>query len=323
MRLQSLWTLTLGWGLSNAFKDTSPFFFSSTSELLTPSSNLVSGSTLHVEIARQLERCPSETYIIVLQPGVTAAEYKDKLVTPRLSQLVSGSDKAVRSSLAISDVRGTINTDDLSALLQSKCDAENVRIDASTSTQEAGSHALAAGAFSIQGNNKPRVINVAFPYLPFGHDRLEKLAEHGMPQEPVAQEGANIEKDAYLASILSFMPSPKYTVIYTTTPNTGVVKHTHGDSQLYEMDSLFQSTAHVDLKRDLRNQKRDANVSLPEGPLFERYQFLTPGLFMGILAGIILLSILYIALSGISNLQVTYAAFDRETGPAAQKNKAQ
>ena len=44
---------------------------------------------------------------------------------------------------------------------------------------------------------------------------------------------------------------------------------------------------------------------------------------MGLIVGILLLSILYVGISGVSSLQVSYAAFDRENGPAAQKGKAQ
>lgn len=90
----------------------------------------------------------------------------------------------------------------------------------------------------------------------------------------------------------------------------------------------------MDLKRDLsssfsRHQKRDPSSSgegqdvvLPDGPLFERYSFLSPGLFMGILVSLILLSILYVGISAIAGLEVSYAAFDKEMGPQAQK-KAQ
>ncbi len=91
--------------------------------------------------------------------------------------------------------------------------------------------------------------------------------------------------------------------------------------------SLFQSPLHLDLKRGLSstNSKRDSSGDkpiLPDGPLFERYSFLSPGLFMGIFVTLILLSILYVGISAIASLQVTYAAFDKEMGPAAQK-KAQ
>ena len=43
------------------------------------------------------------------------------------------------------------------------------------------------------------------------------------------------------------------------------------------------------------------------------------GLFMGLFAGSLLLSILYVAISAVSSLQVSYASFDRENGPTAQK----
>jgi hypothetical protein len=46
------------------------------------------------------------------------------------------------------------------------------------------------------------------------------------------------------------------------------------------------------------------------------------GLFMGLLVGLLLISILSVGLSAISSLQVSYAAFDKEMGPAAQR-KAQ
>jgi hypothetical protein len=40
---------------------------------------------------------------------------------------------------------------------------------------------------------------------------------------------------------------------------------------------------------------------------------------MGFLVGIILLLILYVAVSGVAGMQVTYAAFDKESGASAQK----
>ena len=43
---------------------------------------------------------------------------------------------------------------------------------------------------------------------------------------------------------------------------------------------------------------------------------------MGILITIPLLMILYVAISGVSSLQVSYAAFDKEMGPTAQKKQS-
>ena len=91
------------------------------------------------------------------------------------------------------------------------------------------------------------------------------------------------------------------------------------------MDSIFQAPVHMELKRDHSQQKRasNQNITLPDGPLFERYQYFTPGLFMGFLVSFILLSILYVAINGVASLQVSYAAFDKEMGPSAQKKQAQ
>jgi len=47
-----------------------------------------------------------------------------------------------------------------------------------------------------------------------------------------------------------------------------------------------------------------------------------PGLFMGFFVGLLLLSIAYVGISALASLQVSYAAFDKESGPLAGK-KAQ
>lgn len=42
---------------------------------------------------------------------------------------------------------------------------------------------------------------------------------------------------------------------------------------------------------------------------------------MGLLALVVLLSILYTGISALSSLEVSYGAFDKEMGPAAQKKQ--
>ena len=134
----------------------------------------------------------------------------------------------------------------------------------------------------------------------------------------------------------------RYTVIYTTSPPITGHPSEPAEPEEYEMDSLFQAPVHLELKRDMSHQKRasDANITLPNGPLFEKYQYLTPGalyqprclnqliclhslgLFMGLLVSFILVSILYVGITGVASLQVSYAAFDKEMGPAAQKKQS-
>lgn len=61
--------------------------------------------------------------------------------------------------------------------------------------------------------------------------------------------------------------------------------------------------------------KEGGNGTYTSLPLFERYQFFTPGLFMGLGVTLLLLAILSVGIRAISSLQVSYAAFEKEGGP--------
>ncbi|KAL9102099.1 MAG: hypothetical protein Q9163_002722 [Psora crenata] len=235
-----------------AFRDTSPFFMFSTSALLTPSPNLVSASSLSHIIISQLQKCLSDTYIIVSQPGVNEVDYHDQQSTPILGRMVLGNDEGIRSSSAVRDVKGAISGEELSKVVQTRCGAGRLRLDAST------------GSFAIADEANPRVINLDFPSPPSGNGREAKLLEH----------------DAFLGSVLDILPLKRYTVIYITTPSDAPAQPERAESQSYEMDSIFHMPVHMELKRDVSHHKRasDGNVTLPAGPLFERYQFLSPGM---------------------------------------------
>lgn len=75
-------------------------------------------------------------------------------------------------------------------------------------------------------------------------------------------------------------------------------------------------------------------------PLFEKYQFFTPGksspgdtalgwallipiegIFMSFIVISIILSILGVGLKALASLEVSYGAFDKDMGPAAQKKQ--
>lgn len=132
-------------------------------------------------------------------------------------------------------------------------------------------------------NMRPRVIQLDFPALPTSSDRATTLAENGISPKTIrlhSEDFANPSTlDAFLASVLDLLPSPKYTVIYTTTPPSSKHHSVVEEFQVYEMDSTFAAPLHMDLKRDfsVRPSNSSGNDTLVDGPLFERYQFLTPG----------------------------------------------
>ncbi|KAG7007092.1 18S rRNA (guanine-N(7))-methyltransferase RID2 [Physcia stellaris] len=207
---------------------------------------------------------------------------------------LSGSDERVRSRVITDAVLGELDLHSISKTLQEKCGATPLRIDAST------------GSFAIDDQARPRVISLDFPPLPAGRGKKSRLLEH----------------DAFLASVIDYLPGSEYTVIYSTTPSATTHHPVTTEAETYEMDTNFGVPLHMELKRDLSNHRRESsNITLPNAPLFEKYQFFSPGIFMGLVVSLVLFSIIYVAISGISSLQVSYAAFDKEMGPAAQKKQ--
>jgi len=70
--------------------------------------------------------------------------------------------------------------------------------------------------------------------------------------------------------------SDEHMVIIIATPVT-TVDH---DDKIYEMDEPYPSALHQDLKRDIKYEplKSSSNHTMQDGlPLFEKYQFLSPG----------------------------------------------
>ncbi|KAI9697592.1 MAG: hypothetical protein M1836_004542 [Candelina mexicana] len=287
----------LGSTAVNAFRDTSPFFFFSSAPISAfpkdiPS--IQSAPALTQDVTKALFECPSDTYIIATQPSVNVEDFASRLSAPHLRRYLNREDDTVKTSYSIRDVLGEFGADELQTMLEKRCRAGIMSVDAST------------GSFAVIDDMKPRVIRVEFPDLPTSiHERASKLAEN----------------DVFLSSIIDLLPSSRYTVIYTTTPPLADVKPALHHVASYEMEESFPSGFHTDLKRDFSIHKRTDgdNTTLVDGPLFERYQFFTPGLFMGLVVLSILLSILYVGVNGIASLQVSYAAFDKDMGPAAQK----
>jgi hypothetical protein len=128
--------------------------------------------------------------------------------------------------------------------------------------------------------------------------------------------------DMQLANAIKQLPKRDYALFFITTPPSSHESLSAEEQLAYEMDDS-ESPLRTELKRDLSAYKRADNITLPPGPLFERFQFLTPGLFMGILTTLLLVSIGYAGVNALGSLQVSYAAFDKENGPQAQRNKAQ
>ncbi|KAL4797246.1 BIG/ATPase V1 complex, subunit S1 [Aspergillus venezuelensis] len=289
MRSTILSLLALGAANVNAFRDTSPFFLASTSEILGTPAQLRSATTLLDDLSTTLKTCPSDYYVIASQPGVHSTDFASSKAAPRLGAKMTGKDKAIQSTMAVNEIAGVLETKQIQKILESECGAETTAIDAST------------GSYSTDFGKAPRVIVVDFPSIAPGTQREQQLSDH----------------DGLLSDIVTRLPSDKYTILYTTTPREWETS----DSPTYKSpNDPYQDPVHQDLKRDFSSHsRRDESTN---SSLFDEYQYLTPGIFMGLIAGFVFLLILYVGLSALMSLQVSYAAFEKDTSSAAQK-KAQ
>ena len=88
--------------------------------------------------------------------------------------------------------------------------------------------------------------------------------------------------DAQLSSIyFDHLPTGKdasYTVIYLGTPPSSTIQG--GEDYGYEYRPEFYETQHIDLRRDLRDNKArdtESDEDVDTRGLFEKYQYFTPG----------------------------------------------
>ncbi|RDL41363.1 uncharacterized protein BP5553_01342 [Venustampulla echinocandica] len=280
---------------AHAFKDTSPFLLFASSQLPSALQNqqsqqLQSASNVLNTAKKILGKCDQDIYYFVHQLDVNAAQLSSN-APPHLTKALSDSDARGRYSVSEVIDFDREHFDQLVDYVETQCKATAVGQNPS------GIHS----ALESREDNSPLYAKWNFGALPkLASERKTELANN----------------DAELNTYLKDLPKDyKYTVIYTTSPPSTSVH----DDLVYE--PAFDEAVHMDLKRQLLGREGEGASPRDTRPLFEKYQFFTPGLFMGILVSLLLLSILGVGISAISSLQVSYKAFDKENGPAAQKKQ--
>ncbi|KAJ6120375.1 hypothetical protein N7523_004655 [Penicillium sp. IBT 18751x] len=291
MHLSRFGLVALGAAAVDAFRDTSPFFLASTSEVLTNSAYIKTGTSLLKDLSSSLSTCPSDYYVIVNQPGVHSSDFATRRSAPRLGAKMLGKDKSIRSKMSVDEVTGLLDIIEIKTVLTEKCKAQTTAIDGSS------------GEYPISFGSGPRIVDIKFPMLSLGADRAEQLSGN----------------DGLIADILERIPSDSsYTLLYTTSPR----EFPETDSVVYESnEGSYQESLHMELKRDYSS--KPSTISRPDRQqsLFDEYQYFTPGIFMGFLASFICIVILYVGISALSGLQIPYAAFERDTSAAIKKQQ--
>ena len=183
---------------------------------------------------------------------MTHSDYTSKSNTPALARHLSKKAAShIRSSLSIPEVLGDVELGHWQSTIVKTCNAHLTSLDASS------------GTIPTTLSPTPHIISITFP-----------------PLHPSTRAEDLIKNDQYLASLLDLLPSSNYTVLYTTSTIPSKSTSPSGKETEYTMDATeLEKTLHMDLKRNLNTHKfaKRANITLPEGGLFERYQFFTPG----------------------------------------------
>ncbi|KAI5862823.1 ER protein BIG1 [Durotheca rogersii] len=111
-----------------------------------------------------------------------------------------------------------------------------------------------------------------------------------------------------------------YTVIYAAgRPQTQTQTQAHPATPY---TAEFPDAVHAELRRALPHAVRQgAREAEPNLPLFQKYQYFSPGIFTALITVTVLVSILYAGISAVASLEVPYGAFDKEMGPAAQRKQ--
>lgn len=261
---------------------------------------LADASTVTATVLAALKDCPTRSYLVFEQHGVSADDFADSRSAPQLSRLSSGTHEYIKTASVTTDVLGHVDVAAIKAHLHAHCAPKHT-------------HAHAHADAWLQSHIS-RELTASLDQA----RRREQLLDDGIyPYVTCTVEQANFP-DTLLGEYLSDSATEQdLTVIYITTPNTG--EHAKAQLEHYDYESSFPDSVQMELKRDLSAHAKQSNAT--EGGLFERYQYFTPGLFMGFAAIIPLFLILLVGVRALTSLEVSYLAFSKEMGPNAQKRQ--
>ncbi|CAG9943161.1 unnamed protein product [Clonostachys rosea f. rosea IK726] len=287
MRLQLLASALALFGSSAAFSDSSPWVVLSTSSFDQNNASNIQTSAQIVEATKKaLQSCPTDRYLLVNQPGISALDLQASkdCHMPHLCHAVE--DKSISGKLMASEVVGDVKHTGLEDFIKEAC---------------AKKTGISVEAIELSS--------------PAKNDRAGSLAQSGMmrPNRGYLKLGADPFIDAAFAAKLEDLKNDKsYTVIF----------YSSAVEPVYEAD--FADPAHLELRRNVESPvlRREKKTSGRDNRnLFEKYQFFTPGIFMGLIVVIFLFAILYVGVSALGSLEVSYGAFEKDVSPASQKKQ--
>lgn len=206
------------------------------------------------------------------------------------------------TAFAVRNAHGIFDVDSLEQHIVDTWGADTIVIDAE------------ADAFTIpkSENDTPKVVRVQFPALPIDYSRTAALADN----------------DAFLSSVMALIESEDFAVIYSSTSVSHPFVTKRNPTAVQAAEDAYPSnttdaypTGYFGYPTGTAYPTMIPEGARTDGSIFTRYQFFTSGMFMGIIASIVMLLILAFGLKQISSIKISYEAFEKEMGPQTLSQK--
>ena len=237
-----------------------------------------SGSAFRTTVLSALTCDPGMATVFAVQPSVHASDLAGER-SPLMRKLVSDA----KTKMVVPYGHGDVDVAEMARQVAEKCDVreESIeRIAGATMT-----HPVYDDDDNIQGasgERQSRIIIVDLPTLPVSHDERQMTIG---------------DNEHFLNSLLKSLPRREYNLIYVSTPAPAAP------------GSYRRSHPSLNAGSPLLAEKKAKNGTATGG-LFSRYQYFTPGIFMGYMAMLILVPVLIVGLQALNSLQISYRAFD-------------
>lgn len=123
----------------------------------TSDSSIAQSATVTENVLGALKDCPTQSYVIVEQDGVSSADYTDGRSTPALTQYMGGRNGDIKTTFSIPEVVGEIDSAFVLSYLKNKCGSDLLDNRASAVyTLKAPSASKSSRARELQSNGKTK-----------------------------------------------------------------------------------------------------------------------------------------------------------------------
>lgn len=89
------------------------------------------------DVLKALKGCPTRSYLLVEQLGVSSADYADGRAAPQLSQYMAGQQQNIKTAFAVPEVVGQVDGAAIEKYLEERCERSQMTVFAAPGPEKA------------------------------------------------------------------------------------------------------------------------------------------------------------------------------------------